>query len=33
VIVGLPNLADLECFDVLASRIIPEVERMLVAGR
>ncbi len=33
VIVGMPNMADLECFDLLASRIIPEVERMPVAGR
>jgi len=33
VIVIMPNVTDLECFDLLASRIIPVVERIAVAGR
>jgi len=33
VIMIIPNVTDLECFDLLASRIIPEVERIPVAGR
>ena len=33
VIVIMPNVTDLECFDLLASRIIPSVERIAVAGR
>jgi F420-dependent oxidoreductase-like protein len=33
VIVIMPNVTDLECFDLLASRIIPEVERIPVTGR
>jgi hypothetical protein len=32
-IFSLPNVADLEPFDVLATRIIPEVEKIPVAGR
>ena len=32
-IVYLPNVADLEPMDLLATRIIPEVEKMEVAGR
>ena len=33
VIMIMPNVTDLECFDLLASRIIREVERIPVAGR
>lgn len=33
VIMIIPNVTDLECFDLLASNIIPEVERIPVAGR
>lgn len=33
VIMVLPNVNDLECFELLASRIIPEVERIPIAGR
>ncbi len=33
VIMIIPNVTDLECFDLQASRIIPEVERIPVAGR
>lgn len=33
VIMVLPNVTDLECFELLASRIIPEVERIPIAGR
>jgi hypothetical protein len=33
VIVIMPNVTDLECFDLLASRIILSVERIAVAGR
>jgi hypothetical protein len=32
-IVNMPNVADLEPMDLLATRIIPEVEKMEVAGR
>ena len=32
-IIALPNVTDLEPFDLLATRIIPEVEKMEVAGR
>jgi alkanesulfonate monooxygenase SsuD/methylene tetrahydromethanopterin reductase-like flavin-dependent oxidoreductase (luciferase family) len=32
-IFSMPNVADLEPFDVLATRIIPEVEKIPVAGR
>jgi F420-dependent oxidoreductase-like protein len=33
VIMVLPNVTDLECFELLASRIIPEVERIPIADR
>jgi hypothetical protein len=33
VIMVLPNVTDLECFELLASRIIPDVERIPIAGR
>ena len=33
VIMIMPNVTDLECFDLLAGGIIPEVERIPVAGR
>jgi F420-dependent oxidoreductase-like protein len=32
-IFSMPNVADLEPFDLLATRIIPEVEKIAVAGR
>lgn len=32
-IVNMPNVADLEPFDLLATRVIPEVEKIEVAGR
>lgn len=32
-IFSMPNVADLEPFDVLATQVIPEVEKMTVAGR
>jgi F420-dependent oxidoreductase-like protein len=33
VILIMPNVADPECFDLLADRIVPQVDRMPVAGR
>ena len=33
VIVVLPNVTDLTCLELFASRAIPEVEQMLVAGQ
>lgn len=33
VIFGIPNVAELEAFDILANEVIPTVEQLPVAGR